>query len=131
MKRYGGILKERVLQEGFRNSANDLIALDVAIWKNKTLLPKDILSENYIETIPSIIADKSKRTDFLSAALTLYEDKGTPSGIEIGHHISIKLDRGWSKGSKTRYGGAAKRWISYFKMNELKSTQQNSGEGPG
>jgi len=130
LKRNGSLSKERVLQGGFRNSANDLIALDVAIWKNKTLLPEEILSENDIETIPSIIADKSKRTDFLLAALTLYEDKGTPSGFEIGHHISIKLDRGWSKGSKTRYGGAAKRWIKYFKMNEFKSTQQNSGAAP-
>lgn len=116
LKLNGKLTKETVVREGFRNSANDLIALNVAIWKDKSLFPADILSDNTIDKISSIIGDRSKSTDFLSTALSTFQTTEKPSASKIGSHISKKLGRGWSEGSKKRYGGAAKGWITYFEM---------------
>ena len=116
LKLNGKLSKETVIQEGFRNSANDLIALNAAIWKDKSLFPTDILLDNTIDKIPSIIGDRSKSTDFLSTALSTFQTTKKPSASKIGSHISNKLERRWSEGSKKRYGGTAKRWITYFGM---------------
>ncbi|MDZ7830273.1 MAG: YraN family protein [Desulfobacterales bacterium] len=116
LKLNGKLSKETVVQEGFRNSANDLIALNVAIWKDKSLFPTDILSDNSIDKIHSIIGNRAKSTNFLSTALSTFQTTEKPSASKIGSYISNKLERGWSDGSKKRYGGAAKRWIAYFGM---------------
>ncbi|MDR4498167.1 MAG: hypothetical protein MRK02_09650 [Candidatus Scalindua sp.] len=124
IKEYGMLSKEQVIKEGFRNAAIDLVALDIAAWKDNALSPKDVLKESSTNKIPSLIADISKLTEFLSIALSFYQGKDKPDAIKLGNHISDKLDRGWSEASKKRYGGAANRWIAYFKMNDKVCTQQ-------
>ena len=105
-----------ISNEGFRNSVIDLTTLNVAIWKGKYLFPTEILSDTTIDEIPTMIGEISKKTVFLSITLSAFQTLKDPSASEIGSYISNKLERGWSEGSKKRYGGAAKRWITYFRM---------------
>lgn len=116
----GGIEKDEILENKFKNTAYDTNALELSYWEKEKLLPSDELSGFFKDTTPGtdevkkIVEKKAMESSFLKALIEELEIHR--NRYEIGERISQKIGRKWSSSSKVRYLTAGMTWLKYFDL---------------
>jgi len=114
--RSGTLKKERVLARSWRNAAADLCSLGLAKWNKNTLEPIGDLARATItnpQCVARIVAREAATTFLVELTRQILASEGEMDDTAVGEVLGIALERPWSRTSKKRNGGAAKRWVRF------------------
>jgi hypothetical protein len=108
------ILRNQLMMQSHRNAASDLVALDLAYWDGDYLTSsQDLiqLADKDDATVMAEILSRAQSSEFLSKLSKIIASKPGSSNADFGKHLSLSLNRDWSKSSCIRYSSAGRRWL--------------------
>ncbi len=112
----GGLLSSFVVAKGFRNAAQDLIALGLCFWKEGKLVPVETNRSDLEEQFRSAIA-RSATIIILDGLLK----KGSPTTRgALGDEIGRQFGRQWQAASSTRYANGLYQYWKFINGQQTK-----------
>lgn len=117
LAKLGAMTMKEVSRRKKRNAAFDLLGLDLAYRRYKTLFPTDVLIKAYNESEDKIldtISSKALSSNFLKELLPLIKSNINASISKVGIELSKKFNKNWSESSAVRYASAGRLWLRFF-----------------
>lgn len=118
----GSLQRQVVLGDASRNAAQDLVALNIAYWRENTLYPSKELSivcSNGAQDQPEgavarLVRERALDSLFLRALVECLSHYPPLEESAIAEILQGRLRRQWQPASVKRYLTAGKTWLRYF-----------------